>query len=158
MDEFKKKAQELLASCLREWGCYTEALNVSNGEDLESYEYDLRIIAQLLRFGFDTPSQQTPALSAAPQGVPVPEYYGDVERGFFVPAAFDRTVGFDSKRYSLPLYTAAPQVPEGWALVPVEPTPEMLASAARHDYYSELDPTWRSLWSAMLAAKPEPQA
>lgn len=38
------------------------------------------------------------------------------------------------------------------AMVPREPTGKMLAEAAKHDYYSEKDPTWRSLWITMYDA------
>ena len=43
-----------------------------------------------------------------------------------------------------------------WVLVPRKPTPDMLTEAAKHDYYAEKDPTWRSLWCHMLAAAPTP--
>ncbi len=45
-------------------------------------------------------------------------------------------------------------VREGWKWVPVEPTQKMLHEAAKHDYYSEKDPTWRSLWKTMLNSTP----
>lgn len=54
MDAIDKQAHELLASCLDEWGHHQEAENVREGEDVESYEFELRVIGQLLRFGFDT--------------------------------------------------------------------------------------------------------
>lgn len=54
MDAIDKRARELLASCLDEWGHPCEAENVREGEDLESYESELRLISQLLYFGMDT--------------------------------------------------------------------------------------------------------
>lgn len=54
MSEIELKARNLLASCLNEWGHHQEAGNVRDGDDLESYEFELRVIGQLLRFGFDT--------------------------------------------------------------------------------------------------------
>lgn len=54
MKEIELRARELLASCLNEWGHHQEASNVRDGDDLESYEFELRVIGQLLRFGFDT--------------------------------------------------------------------------------------------------------
>lgn len=54
MSEIELKARDLLASCLNEWGHHQEAGNVRDGDDLESYEFELRVIGQLLRFGFDT--------------------------------------------------------------------------------------------------------
>ncbi|MCU1123490.1 hypothetical protein JAK34_15745 [Stenotrophomonas maltophilia] len=50
---------------------------------------------------------------------------------------------------------AALTPPEGYVLVPVEPTMGMLREAAKHDYYSSKDPTWRDLYQVMLAARPE---
>ena len=49
---------------------------------------------------------------------------------------------------------AAPQpaVPEGWALVPVEPTAGMLGAGLRHVHGLATMP---AAWRAMLAAKPE---
>jgi hypothetical protein len=37
--------------CLDEWGFPTEASNVRDGEDLDSYECDLRLLQQLRVFG-----------------------------------------------------------------------------------------------------------
>lgn len=63
--------------------------------------------------------------------------------------------------------SAAPQVPYGWVLVPVEPTDEMSWAAADIEVGY---PTWagsrdsctegeaKAIWKAMLAATPEPQA
>ena len=55
----------------------------------------------------------------------------------------------------------APSVPEGWKLVPIEPTHEMVkacASAARAymQEYGENSPR-RVMWAAMLAAAPKPE-
>ncbi|WP_401733544.1 hypothetical protein [Stenotrophomonas muris] len=52
-------------------------------------------------------------------------------------------------------WQAAIKPPEGFVLVPVEPTMKMLREAAKHDYYSSKDPTWRDLYQVMLAARPE---
>lgn len=72
MDAIEKRAQELLASCLDEWGHRQEAENVREGEDLESYEFELRLIGQLLRFGFETGSGREAAVLTPPEGY-VPE-------------------------------------------------------------------------------------
>lgn len=53
------------------------------------------------------------------------------------------------------VWQAALTPPEGYVLVPVEPTMGMLREAAKHDYYSSKDPTWRDLYQVMLAARPE---
>lgn len=51
-------------------------------------------------------------------------------------------------RKVVPLYTTAPAVPEGWQLVPVDATPEMLSIGALYpDSYAD-----------MLAAAPKPEA
>lgn len=53
-----------------------------------------------------------------------------------------------------PLYLAAPTIPHGWRLVPVEPTEEMI-TAARDSHEGEAYlPV--SLYKAMLAAAPAP--
>ena len=68
MDAIEKRAKELLASCLDEWGHHQEAENVREGEDLESYEFELRLIGQLLRFGFETGSGREAAPLTPPEG------------------------------------------------------------------------------------------
>ena len=50
-------------------------------------------------------------------------------------------------------------VPDGWVLVPVEPTDDMLAQACTHDTAPRNDKTdqWnRDTWAFMLAAAPQP--
>lgn len=72
---------------------------------------------------------------------------------------------------AVPLYAHSPTptpppaggVPEGWKMVPVEPTTKMLESAGTmegfdpdlHDYADRLHTEW---WHAMLAAAPAPEA
>ncbi|HFT6977404.1 hypothetical protein I5V28_16095 [Stenotrophomonas maltophilia] len=68
MDAIEKRVSELLASCLDEWGHHQEAENVREGEDLESYELELRLIGQLLRFGFETGSGREAAAPTPPEG------------------------------------------------------------------------------------------
>ncbi|MHC1658234.1 hypothetical protein ACODUN_14430 [Stenotrophomonas riyadhensis] len=68
MDAIGKRAQDLLASCLDEWGHHQEADNVREGEDLESYELELRIIGQLLRFGVETGSGRETSSLTPPEG------------------------------------------------------------------------------------------
>lgn len=59
-------------------------------------------------------------------------------------------------RYTL--QPAASAVPDGWNLVPVEPTPEMLGKGQREWLDSDgADPSY-DVYSAMLAAAPEPEA
>jgi len=43
-------------------------------------------------------------------------------------------------------------VPVGWALVPIEPTKEMLWAAKFYDYTNPTDPTWGGIYKVMLAA------
>lgn len=47
----------------------------------------------------------------------------------------------------IPLYTSAPTIPEGWQLVPIEPTPEMLEAAGGHIF--------EDTYEAMLSAAPK---
>jgi hypothetical protein len=54
----------------------------------------------------------------------------------------------------VPLYLHPTLVPEGWQLVPVEPTYHMLHEGNRHlEGFSNL----RAAWEAMLAAAPKPE-
>jgi hypothetical protein len=113
MSEIEKRARELLAMTLGERGFNCEAENVRAGEDLESYEGELQAIAQLLRWGFDTPQGHArDALTA----------------------------------------------PEGYVLVPVEPTPGMLQAAAfgvAGKSGQKFKPMMSAGYAAMLAARPE---
>ncbi len=67
MDAIEKRARELLASCLDEWGHPCEAENVREGEDLDSYESELRLISQLLCFGMDTAESHARAALTPPE-------------------------------------------------------------------------------------------
>lgn len=58
------------------------------------------------------------------------------------------------------LNRAAPQpsaVPDGWKLVPVEPTPEMIAAVVKYDRES-IHATWVGTWREFLAAAPSAPA
>lgn len=50
-----------------------------------------------------------------------------------------------------------PVVPPGYALVPVNPTPEMLRAACNAIRWYEKEVTARSVYAAMLAAAPKPK-
>ena len=52
-EKLVERAQQILASCLSEWGHPQEAENVLASVDLESYDTELRLISQLLNFGFE---------------------------------------------------------------------------------------------------------
>lgn len=68
IDDIEKRACELLARCLDEWGYPCEAENVREGEDMESYESELRLISQLLCFGMDTADGNGRAALTPPEG------------------------------------------------------------------------------------------
>ena len=51
--------------------------------------------------------------------------------------------------------TQQPQIPEGWKLVPMEPTKEMAAVYWR--FNDRTDVVMRDAWAAMLAAAPPPK-
>ena len=54
---------------------------------------------------------------------------------------------------------SAPAVPKGWKLVPIEPTPEMVLNALeseRIDWIGHCNLP-QSIYSAMIAAAPQPQ-
>lgn len=68
MSDIEQQARELLADCLDEWGHPYEAANVRAGDDLDSYENELRLICTLLRFGLNTPrGHELAALASQPQ-------------------------------------------------------------------------------------------
>lgn len=55
-----------------------------------------------------------------------------------------------------PLYTHPAPIPEGWQLVPVEPTPEMLAASWETDLKAtDINTVRKELYQAMLAAAPK---
>lgn len=70
--------------------------------------------------------------------------------------AYASKVAIDMPLGKHKLYTSAPTIPEGWQLVPIEPTPEMVEAA--ND-----EPQWRvsawevttRRWKAMLSAAPK---
>jgi hypothetical protein len=98
MSDIEKRARELLAMTLGERGFHCEAENVRAGEDLESYEGELQAIAQLLRWGFNTPQGHARAALTPPEGyalVPVEltheMYSAFVEQWFTKVRAIDDT-------------------------------------------------------------------
>ena len=54
-----------------------------------------------------------------------------------------------------PLYTSAPTSPEGWQIVPIEPTKEMIDAARDQHEGEKYLPV--SLYKSMLAAAPKPE-
>jgi len=52
----------------------------------------------------------------------------------------------------IPQTTATPTIPEGWKLVPIEPTPEMIRALI--DGANQYD-SWNGGYRDMLAAAPE---
>jgi len=68
--------------------------------------------------------------------------------------AYATTVKITSKQ--TPLYaTPQPAIPEGWQLVPVESTPEMVSAASRTRISATPWPV--AVYKAMLAAAPKPE-
>lgn len=62
--------------------------------------------------------------------------------------------GAQNSKSTLPLYTApAPAVPQGWKLVPIEPTPEMW-KAGLANLFIDID----AVWAAMLEKAPKAPA
>jgi len=53
---------------------------------------------------------------------------------------------------------AAPIVPQGWKLVPVEPTPEMVRAGQELKPLGKWHAQIKAVWTAMLAASPAPDA
>ncbi len=71
MTDDHQRARELLAMCLDDWGCPTEASNVRASEDLESYECEFRLLQQLRVWGLLQYPQEGAALRAAPEWQPI---------------------------------------------------------------------------------------
>lgn len=61
--------------------------------------------------------------------------------------------------FSIPLYTSAPTIPEGWKLVPIRPTKQMILAAVKEQSNRTTVPSDDALaagnYYAMLAAAPE---
>lgn len=55
-----------------------------------------------------------------------------------------------------PVEIGEPAVPEGWKLVPVEPT-EAMHKAAEREWDGRMSARSRGVWQAMLAAAPSPE-
>lgn len=53
------------------------------------------------------------------------------------------------------LSVSKPTVPQGWKLVPVEPTKKMIDEAQRYTWVAEEDATESGIWRHMLAASPQ---
>ena len=90
------------------------------------------------------------------QQVPVGTLHDD---GYFVwstPCPYESNfAGWRTKLYALPGAQAqsAPSVPDGWKLVPIEPTFEMLDKGSdQSDGYVSVA---NAVWDAMIAAAPE---
>ena len=81
-----------------------------------------------------------------------------------------RTLGTGLERatHTIPLYALpgaqpAPSIPEGWKLVPIEPTPKMMRAAQKADHDHGNHEEWleydgedvKRVYRAMLAAAPE---
>ena len=68
----------------------------------------------------------------------------------------DRDVKVGQLLYTRPQAPEQPAIPQGWKLVPIEPTPEMMDAA--HNVAGCLSYTeYRSVFRAMLNAAPTPQ-
>lgn len=126
--DVEQRARELLARCLDEWGRPCEAGNVREGEDLESYESELRLLSQLLCFGLDTADGHGRAALTPPEGHVVVTRneagqavavtrQDDEGRILSVIAEFESPKGDMGNPIS---------VPDGFVLVPVEPTEAMI--------------------------------
>lgn len=89
-------------------------------------------------------------LAAIKQQEPIGCVTTDSMRGYPIGSINFGAHGYMAKAGDL-LYTS-PQlvIPEGWKLVPVEPTREMADAGA------DIDPERASVWAAMLAAAPQP--
>ena len=73
-----------------------------------------------------------------------------------------RNLPIGTPLYTAPVAQAQHSVPEGWKLVPVEPTKEMMLNGSSCQHHGHDDLTCvqrqarRGIWSKMLAASPQP--
>lgn len=98
------------------------------------------------------------ALRTAIEEMEQEEPVGEV-RDFKYSTVFLYKMNTGEKQHYLPvgakLYTHPATIPEGWQLVPVEPTEEMLVAGYETEMFPE-DRTPREIYNAMLAAAPKP--
>ena len=67
-----------------------------------------------------------------------------------------RKVWNDAIRQAMDYAQPTPSVPEGWKLVPIEPTPEMIDAAEYVDWGdADVRGSCINAWDRMLAAAPE---
>ncbi|KIQ21563.1 hypothetical protein [Xanthomonas campestris] len=149
MDEIEKKARELLAA----------ELNPFDARQIRQGHTPARCVAALRAV--------IAALSAAPQDGYKAAYDEWMDKTEWVQKSATVAELGMHRADVLRMRIEALQVPDGWVLVPVEPTDEM--SWAGTDIEVGY-PTWagsrdsctgeeaRAIWKAMLAAKPETHA
>ncbi|WP_286075636.1 hypothetical protein [Stenotrophomonas sp. 59] len=161
--DVEQRARELLARCLDEWGHPCEAENIREGEDLESYESELRLISQLLFFGMDTADGHVRAALTPPEGHVV------VTRNEAGQAVAVTRQDDEGRILSVIAEFEAPEgdmgnpisVPDGFVLVPRYATQEMRSAGNMEMDRVRADPTMTIAcvayyaWEAMLSARPE---
>lgn len=128
-------------------------------KELEGVEEDLDTTSQhnaelQLEFAALKAQQGKPAYWVLPNGKVLPEKY--VTR--FGSKNDQGEFKYHETEW-IPLYTAAPSIPEGWQLVPVEPTRDMLFAVIRmftsHTLRGQ-DTDTRDAYQVLLLAAPKP--
>lgn len=116
-------------------------------------EFEAWFLAYYIKHGFITSKEEAWAiyLARAQQ-----EHEWREEQNIIAWQGHSGTLAYDQKsllpstrHLAKPLYSTppSPAVPDGWKLVPIAPTPEMIAAAHQAGW-------WNAIWDAMLAAAP----
>lgn len=110
--------------------------NIINQDQEGSVANAARMLAKEVKFWHEKP------LFTAPQLTAVPDEPTDDERIMAIEGIIPAVDNVNS-----------PVIPDGWAVVPIDATMDMLKEGARQNMKHE---SFQSVWKAMLAAAPKP--
>ena len=109
------------------------------------YPTELRDAITALRTALEAAEKSEPVAWVAPIAI-------EVSSGKCSASAWS---GVKTNSHTIPLYThPAPAIPDGWCLMPKEPTEEMIDAADESLFYGK---ALSELYKAMLAAAPKPE-
>jgi hypothetical protein len=153
----EQRAREILASeyeaCIGEGPYFTYAEMARNGGG----DFTMCSVRAVMRALEDSDAITRHLSQHAERGEAVAiGRIDESESGMFVDFYPDRDLPLGAEVYTTP--PSAAGVPDGWRLVPIEPTEEMLDAATMHDTTprdASIDQWNRDTWSFMLDAAPE---
>ncbi len=119
-----------------------------------------RKIADTLALALNTSNHERDNLRAKIEAMEQQKPVGEIQRanstGNYICSEVWVPLPVGSKLYALPGAQPAPSVPEGWKLVPIEPTPGMIDAAEYVDWGdADVRGSCINAWDRMLAATPE---